>query len=141
MCGCARSSSYGGAASRIARDVELKEAALRHMFAGAGGDSEVAAFVIQDERDGDVLVGKFAGHSPPVSNTVEVDTESGLALDRATGRRVTLWSAEVEDVKGDGAVVRVSLYSGSLAAAGFTLGLRRGANAWVVVSERMEYVS
>ena len=140
LAGCAQRTPPSNAlAPAPFTEVDLKHAALQYLFDKFTPAS--AAYVLRDKRDGDALVRRFPGHVPPVSNTVDVDTSSGLALDRATGKRVDLWSATVDEITGDHAVVHVSVYSGSLSAAGYTLHLRRTANGWQVVAERLNYVA
>lgn len=121
-------------------------AALAHMIERHASFSEAerkkySAYVVPQSPLGDAVVRAFAGRTPPVSNTVKVDTASGDARSAADNRPVKCWNVKLRERHGDGAVVGVSWYSGLLAAGGYRVELARRDGKWVVVRARMEWVS
>ncbi len=100
-----------------------------------------SAYIVPKSPLGDDIVRALAHHLPPVSNSVNVDTTSGEARNSATGLRVKCWDEKLTELNGDHAVVTVTWYSGNLGAGGHRIELARRDKKWVVVQEKMLWVS
>ncbi len=123
-------------------ELELKVTALRYMFERLSSPhSFYSAYVMRDAVQSDALVRAFPDHLPTVSNQVEVENRKGAVVNKATGKPVMIWTAKVSIATSDTASVDVTWYSGWLAAAGYTLQLRRTDKGWTVVSEAMNFIS
>jgi hypothetical protein len=122
------------------------EAALRYMLNAHSSHGverdHYSAYVLP--KDGEFtpdLVAAFAGYKPPVTASIKVVTGKGEARDKATGKRVKLWSVKVTEIHGDRATAYVSWYVAPLGAGGHTLQLWRKDGKWIVESENMDWVS
>lgn len=124
---------------------QIAEAALRYLMdahSSHGVESDhYSAYVIQRGEFTSQLPSAFANYKPRVAANIQVSTESGAAVDKATGKPVKLWSVRVIEIRDDRATAGVSWYSGSLAAGGHTLHLRRKDGRWIVESEKMDWIS
>lgn len=123
----------------------VAEAALRYMLdrhSQSGSERDFySAYIIEKGEFTAELVESFRNYHPPVTTNIEVSTESGGAVDKATGKPVKLWSVKVQEVHGDRAIAGVGWYSGNLAAGGHTIKLKRKSGKWVVTSETMNWIS
>jgi len=123
----------------------VAEAALHYMLdshSKSGSERDFySAYVLEQGEFTAELLKSFPNYHPPVSTSIEVSTESGGAVDKATGKPVKLWSVKVQEVRGERATAYVSWYSGNLAAGGHTIKLSRKNGKWVVTSEKMNWIS
>jgi len=125
----------------------VAEAALHYMFDQhsryIGERDGRLCYVIKRGEFTEPLLASFAGYTPTVTATtnLQISKDTGLAIDKATGKAVKSWTVEVREIQGDSAIAYVSWYSSGLAAGGHTIYLKRKNNKWVVVSEKMDWVS
>jgi hypothetical protein len=123
----------------------VAEAALRYMFdkyAPEGKNRDFYSAYVLDGREFTLqLETAFRDYKPRVTDGIRVSTRSGEARDTATGKRVKVWSVQSGEPQHDEATAYVSWYVSPLGAAGFILQLQRRGEKWIVVSEKMEWVS
>jgi hypothetical protein len=123
----------------------IEEAALRYMLdkhsRSPAERASCSAYVLEQGEFTSQLLASFQHYKPIVTTNIQFSTDSGMALDKATGKRVKLWSVEIREIDGDVAVAHVTWYSGRRAAGGHTIELRRKQGIWVVQSERKDWVS
>ena len=148
--GCQQPSHLGvtplpQASSTTAHDRFLvMEVSLRYLFdkfPDNGPSPHFSAYVLETGEFTSELVEAFRGYRPTVTASIEVVSDSGEALDKATGRPVRLWSVEVRELRGDRATAFVTWHYANLAAGGHTVQLQRQDGRWVVTSEKMDWVS
>ena len=123
----------------------VMEAALRYMFdqsASFGKEREVeSAYVIERGEFSSEFVSAFKGYKPTVTDSIDVSTERGMALDKATDKPVKLWSVKIGEMNGDHATAYVDWYSSREAAAGYRIQLLKKGGRWIVDSAKMVVVS
>jgi hypothetical protein len=134
--------------SQPARDdrYQVAEAALRYLMdshSGHGhGEGDCSAYVVDGGEFTPQLLTAFADYQPPVVANVQLSQNAvGAVIDKATGKRVKAWSVKVEGINGVYATAGVTWHSGNLAAGGHTLRLHRKNGHWIVVSEKMDWIS
>lgn len=123
----------------------IAEAALRYMLDQDSSSSTsrdyYSAYVIDGGEFTPELVKAFSGYKPTVTADIQVSTEKGVAIDKATGKHVKLWSVKIREINGSHATAYVSYYVGSEEAGGFTIHLQRSNGKWIVESQKMDWVS
>jgi len=100
-----------------------------------------AAYVLPTSPVGDAVISANPRHVPPLTNSIKVDTSSGVAKDAASGRPVKLWTVKLREVQGDHAIVQVTWYSGSLSSGMHRIELDRVDGKWRVVKRVLEVIS
>jgi len=121
---------------------QIAEAALRYKFSQYP-DPSFSAYVIESgEFNAQELAIAFRGHKPRVVAAIDVEnSNAGQIVDKQTGQPVVLWFVEIREFLGNRAMAYVSYHSGSLAAEGWKIHLRRKDGKWIVESEEAEWVS
>ncbi|MEI8291024.1 MAG: hypothetical protein WCH99_16285 [Verrucomicrobiota bacterium] len=143
LAGCARTPETQRS---VAGDrYQVAEASLRYLMdahSGHGIERDYySAYVIERGEFATQLLSAFAGYKPRVVADMQVSTDSGKAMDKATGKPVKLWSVKIVEMRGDDATTAVSWYSGNLAAGSHTLHLRWKDARWTVVSVKKNWIS
>jgi predicted small lipoprotein YifL len=123
----------------------VAEAALHYlldMHSGHGIERDhYSAYVLEQGEFTSELLASFPNYKPTVTTNIQVSTDSGEALDKATRKPVKLWAVKVREIHGERAVAYVSWFSGSEAAGGATIHLRRKDGRWIIESEKKDWVS
>ena len=142
LVGCARTPHHSADYDRY----RVEEAALRYLMdaQSAYGDERdhYSAYVIQQGQYTSQLLAAFDDYKPRVVADMQVSTMRGVAVDKATGKPVKLWSVRVIELEGDRATAGVSWSTGNVGAGRYTLHLlRRKVGRWMVDSEKMDWIS
>jgi hypothetical protein len=120
---------------------EVHVTALRFMLgrsASRSARSEYSAFVVPKE-----FARYFSEIRPPVVRDDEKRylTDTGLAMDRITGKPVMLWSVSKATISGEIATCYVTWWIGNLGAGGHTVSLRKVRGTWIAEREEMIWVA
>jgi hypothetical protein len=125
----------------------VAEAALHYMCdqhsSSASEQDGHICYVIKKTEYAEQLLSSFSGYNPNFATTTNIETsaDTGLSVDKTTGKAIKFWTVEVNEIHGDNAIAYVSWYSSRQGAGGHTIYLKRNNNKWVVVSEKMDWVS
>jgi hypothetical protein len=113
----------------------------KHARLSAAERKFYSAYVVPRSSLGDAIVAAFPHHLPLITNSIEVDTTTGEALNRATRARVKLWDTGSCSIDRDGATVVVNWYSGNVGAGMNLVELRRVNGIWQVTGEQQGWLS
>jgi hypothetical protein len=137
-------------------DNDIREAVYRHQFLhNASGQQQQAAVYFlavcslidstQGWRTADPspeLMLRFAGHTPPVKPWSACRSVCGDVLDTLTLARGLLFRTEaIRRITADSVEVDGGYYEGNLSASGNRYTLRRSSGIWIVVKDRMLWIS
>lgn len=132
---------------RVQAEDDIREAVFRHMFQRNASSLQqgAAAYFLQlgDGQDpSDILIQRFAGHTPPVKKVSQSTVGPQGVVDKETGGRGLLF--EIDSIKWlfDTEVeVAGGYYEGNVSSSGNTYTVRLQDGKWMVVEDRMHRIS
>jgi hypothetical protein len=146
------SASYAADKARQGQVDNVREAVFRYQFTNnaahgpAAAAKRIAVFYLsvgdKDQDPSEEFLMRFAGHTPPVRKVSACSTKKMRVEDKRTGERGLIFHVRsirwISDTKAE---VKGGYYEDGLSASGNTYTVVKRNGKWVVVEDKMKWIS